>query len=75
VGRAPWLAGEVEAVVGSKRRRNPEREAYRWGSTASEFVLGGRKVALPRVRRCGAAGPCEVAGTSKLRARQSTMGR
>ncbi|HUP23207.1 MAG TPA: transposase [Thermoanaerobaculia bacterium] len=47
------LAGEVEQVVGPKRRRNAEREAYRWGSTPSEFVLGGRKVALerPRVRR------------------------
>ena len=44
------LADEVEAVVGPKRRRNPTREAYRWGSTASEFVLGGRQVALPRPR-------------------------
>jgi transposase-like protein len=47
------LAGEVEAVVGPERRRNPAREAYRWGRTASAFVLGGRRVALerPRVRR------------------------
>jgi transposase-like protein len=47
------LAGDVEAMVGPKRRRDPDREAYRWGTTPSEFVLGGRKVALerPRVRR------------------------
>lgn len=51
------LAGEVEAVVGPERRRNPQRMAYRWGSTPSEFVLGGRKVGLerPRVRRRGGA--------------------
>jgi putative transposase len=47
------LSDDVEAVVGPKGRRNREREAYRWGSAPSEFVLGGRKVALerPRVRR------------------------
>jgi putative transposase len=50
------LAGDVEAIVGPKRRRNLGGETYRWGTTPSEFVLGGRKVALerPRVRRrCG----------------------
>lgn len=47
------LSDDVEAVVGPKGRRNREREAYRWGAAPSEFVLGGRKVALerPRVRR------------------------
>ena len=47
------LASDVEAVVGPRRRRNPGRAAYRWGATPSEFVLGGRKVAVerPRVRR------------------------
>jgi putative transposase len=47
------LVSEVEQAVGPQRQRNPDRDAYRWGRTPSEFVLGGRKVALarPRVRR------------------------
>ena len=44
------VTSEVEAAVGPKRRRNPAREAYRWGQVPSEYVLGGRKVALPRPR-------------------------
>lgn len=44
------LISEVEAAVGPRRRRNPAREAYRWGQAPSEYVLGGRKVALPRPR-------------------------
>lgn len=44
------LASEVEAVVGPKRRRNWARGAYRWGQVPSEFVVGGRKVVLPRPR-------------------------
>jgi transposase-like protein len=52
------LAAEVEAVVGPRRRRNAAREAYRWGSTGSEWILGGRKVVLerPRVRRSDGGG-------------------
>ena len=46
------LAVEVEAVAGPKGRHDAGREAYRWGSVGSEFVLGGRKIVCgrPRVR-------------------------
>jgi transposase-like protein len=39
-----------ERVCGPKHVPNPDRQAYRGGSVPSEVVLGGRRIALPRLR-------------------------
>lgn len=52
VALSQQLSVEVEAIAGPKGRHSEGREAYRWGSVGSEFVLGGRKIVSgrPRVR-------------------------
>jgi hypothetical protein len=52
VALSQQLSVEVEAIAGPKGRHSEAREAYRWGSVGSEFVLGGRKIVCgrPRVR-------------------------
>ena len=49
------LEGDRAAICGPRYRHQPGRQAFRAGSTASEVVLGGRKVAIrrPRVRAPG----------------------
>ena len=37
-------------LCGPKHVPNPDRHAYRGGSTPSEVVLGGRRIVLPRLR-------------------------
>jgi len=37
-------------LCGPKNVPNPDRQAYRGGSTPSEVVLGGRRIVLPRLR-------------------------
>ena len=39
-----------EQLCGPKHRPNPERCAIRGGSAPSEVVLGGRRIAIPRLR-------------------------
>jgi transposase-like protein len=39
-----------EHLCGPKNRPNPERRALRGGSAPSEVVLGGRRIAMPRLR-------------------------
>lgn len=39
-----------EQLCGPKNVPNPQRRAYRGGSTPSEVVLGGRRIVLPRLR-------------------------
>ena len=39
-----------EQLCGPKHRPNPARRAVRGGSAPSEVVLGGRRIALPRLR-------------------------
>lgn len=49
------LEQDREAICGPRYRHTRDRRAYRTGTTASEVVLGGRKVAIrrPRVRANG----------------------
>lgn len=49
-----------EAVVGPKGKHNPDRQGYRGGSSASEVVLGGRKVTIPRLRAHTDAGEASL---------------
>jgi transposase-like protein len=51
---------EVEGVVGSKGRHNPERSAVRHGHEAGEVTLGGRRVAVSRPRARSADGKSEL---------------
>jgi putative transposase len=46
------LEAEVDALVGPKGKHNPDRQAFRHGSTTGSLVLGGRKIRVrrPRVR-------------------------
>ena len=39
-----------EQLCGPKNRPNPDRRALRGGSAPSEVVLGGRRIAMPRLR-------------------------
>lgn len=39
-----------EQLCGPKHRPNPDRRAIRGGSAPSEVVLGGRRIAMPRLR-------------------------
>lgn len=41
---------EVDALVGPKGKHNPERQAVRHGKEKGSVILGGRKVAVERVR-------------------------
>ena len=43
-------------LCGPKNVPNPDRQAYRGGSTPSEVVLGGRRIVLPRLRARSATG-------------------
>src|SRR5437773_2625441 len=49
------LEQDREAVCGPRYRHLSHRAAYRMGTTSSEVVLGGRRVAIrrPRVRAAG----------------------
>ena len=42
-----------EVLCGPKGRHDPNRSAYRGGSTASRIVLGGREIPMPRLRSRG----------------------
>jgi len=52
---AALLEADREALCGSPRRWQAERQAYRYGYDEGQLVLGGRKVRVrkPRVRRAG----------------------
>ena len=45
-----------EQLCGPKNVPNPDRRAYRGGSSPSEVVLGGRRIVLPRLRARSVAG-------------------
>jgi putative transposase len=45
-----------EELCGPKNVPNPDRRAYRGGSSPSEVVLGGRRIVLPRLRARSVAG-------------------
>lgn len=49
------LEEDRERLVGPARKKNEERENYRYGSDRGSVVLGGRKVSVsrPRVRSTG----------------------
>src|SRR5262249_36451758 len=53
-----------EQLCGPKHVRNPERRAYRSGSTRGEVTLGGRRILLPRSRARGRAGRARAPPTS-----------
>jgi len=42
--------GDAERVAGPKGKHQKGRSANHWGTTSSEFQVGGRKVSLPRPR-------------------------
>jgi putative transposase len=52
---AAMLEQDREALCGAKGRRDPDRDAYRYGHNRGHMVLGGRKIEVekPRVRRKG----------------------
>jgi transposase-like protein len=52
---AALLEQDREALCGAKGRRDPDRDAYRYGHNRGHMVLGGRKIEVekPRVRRKG----------------------
>jgi transposase-like protein len=49
---AEMLHEEITALCGGRYEHGLDRQAYRWGATGGEVVLGGRKVKVkrPRVR-------------------------
>lgn len=52
-GRETLLAmmeAEREALCGPKGCHDPQRRAYRGGSTSSQVTLGGRRIEMPRLR-------------------------
>lgn len=42
-----------DVLCGPKGKHDPNRRAHRGGSTPSRVVLGGREIALPRLRARG----------------------
>src|SRR5450631_1259439 len=54
------MAEEVEDVVGSKGKWNPDRTAVRHGREDGEVTLGGRRVEVKRPRVRTADGEAEV---------------
>lgn len=52
---AAMLEQDRESLCGAKGRRDPDRDAYRYGRNRGHMVLGGRKIEVekPRVRRKG----------------------
>jgi len=50
------MEADREALCGPKGKHDAERQAFRAGSTASEVTLGGRRIALRRLRARNAAG-------------------
>jgi hypothetical protein len=49
---AEMLNAEIVGLCGGRYEHGVARQAYRWGTTGGEVVLGGRKVKVmrPRVR-------------------------
>jgi putative transposase len=47
---AQGMEEDRTALCGPKGRHNASRRAVRWGTTASEVTLGGRRVAIERPR-------------------------
>ena len=65
VGVGQQVLGELmehdrEAICGPKGKHNHKREAARAGSTRSEVTLGGRRIAVRRLRARGAEGELEL---------------
>src|SRR3954465_10404948 len=58
---AEMMETEVEEVVGSKGKRNPDRAAVRHGHESGEVTLGGRRVGVQRPRARTVDGEHEVA--------------
>ena len=55
------MEADREALCGPKGRHQAARTAWRGGSVGSQVTLGGRRVALPRLRVRDAAGEVPLA--------------
>ena len=72
------MEGDREDLCGPKGRHQAERPAWRGGSVASQVTLGGRQVAVPRLRvrraRRGAAAELPMGGGHRPAGRAHALG-